>query len=373
MANNGRIKEITEDMGNSSFLMYMLYTEDYIMKKLSLKQKRWNIQKSQKAMKALSKKKKKKKNSTFSSDKTYNLSKKHVLCAPKNLSLNHNEEETITFFEKALDVGKKCSVNHYIYFDLYNVENITADAVMYIIAFMNNFKRLKTLKIHIEGNLPQNKYARLFFEDVGFYSYVCGLKRTHSPNIKDRFQISHGKFADGKLAGEICDFINSVMKKKDLLSTKRLYPMIIELMTNTKQHAYNKDNISSIMDSKWYIFAERLDDCIKFVFLDTGVGIPTTLWYNNREKISKLFSGKKKDASFISSALKGEFRTETGKSHRGKGLPGIYQDSINGRICNMSIISGKGKCTIMSNGEIKEKVLESSFEGTLFCWEYNIK
>lgn len=342
------------------------------MKKLSYKQKKWNILKCRKAMKQLSKMKKKKRQIKHNSV-TYNLSKKHILCAPKNLSLSNNEEETINFFENALDVGKKCSVNHFIYFDFQYIENITADAVMYIIAFINNFKRLKMLNTHIEGNLPQNNSARLFLEDVGFYSYVSGLRRTHSPNIKDRFQISHGQNADGKLAGKICDFINSVMGEKNLLSTKRLYPMIMELMTNTKQHAYNRDNKSSIMDCNWYIFAEKLDDCVKFVFLDTGVGIPSTLWYNYPEKITKLFSGNKKDASFISSALQGDFRTETKMGNRGKGLPGIYQDSINGRIRNMSIISGKGKCTIMSNGEIKEKILPSSFEGTLFCWEYNIK
>lgn len=227
----------------------IFYTEDCFMKKMSLKQKKWNILKSQKAIKSLSKRKKSKRNIVYCSNKTYNSSKKHILCAPKNLSLYNNEEETINFFVKALGVGKKCSVNHYIYFDLQNVKNITADAVMYIIAFINNFKRLKILKIHIEGNLPQDNYARLFLEDVGFYSYVKGLKRTHSPNMKERFQISHGKNADGALAGKICDFINNIMGKKDLISTKRLYPMIMELMTNTRQHAYNKNNLSSIMDN----------------------------------------------------------------------------------------------------------------------------
>ena len=353
--------------------LFQNYIKEFLyMKKLSYKQKRWNTLKCRKAMKTLSKRKKKKRYIAHNSVDTV-FSNQHILCAPKNLSLNDNEEETIDFFEKALDVGKKCSVDHSIYFDLENVENITADAVMYIIAFINNFKRLTILKTHIAGNLPNNNFARLFLEDVGFYSYVGGLKRTHSSNIKDRFQISHGKNADGELAGKICDFINNIMGNKDLLSTKRLYPMIIELMTNTIQHAYNQNQMSSAMDSNWYIFAERCDDCIKFVFLDTGVGIPATLWYNYPEKFSKLIYGKKKDAAFISSALRGEFRTETGKLHRGKGLPGIYQDSISGRIRNMSIISGKGKCTIMHNGEIKEKVLSGSFEGTLFCWEYNIK
>lgn len=267
-------------------------------------------------------------------------------------------------------MGKQCSVNHRIYFDLEYIENITADAIMYIIAFINNFKKLKILNVNIGGNLPKNDSVKLFIEDVGFYSYVMGLKRTHMPNNKNRFQISHGQDADGRLVSKICDFINDIMGKKDLLSTKRLYPMIMELMTNTKQHAYNKDNRSSIMECNWYIFAEHSDNSIKFVFLDTGVGIPSTIRYNLTEKMANRFSSQTKDAAFISSALKGEFRTETRKNNRGKGLPGIYHDSISGRIQNMTIISGKGKCFIMKDGEIKEKRLLNHFEGTLFCWEY---
>lgn len=356
-----------------SFIWEYLIRTFSIMKKLSEKQKKWNMEKSRKAMRKLSKRKSRKK---YRENVKYNgnrdkFSKTHYLCAPNNLSLNDNEEETISFFKKALDIGKQCSVNHCIYFDLQNIEHITADAVMYIIAFMNNFKRLKILNVHIAGNLPKNESARIFLEDVGFYSYVRSLKSTHPQNIKDRFQISHGKNADGTLVGKICDFINKIMGKTDLIDTKRLYPMIMELMTNTRQHAYNKNNMSSIMECNWYIFAENLDNCIKFVFLDTGVGIPATLRYNYFEKISKMFL--KNDASFISSALQGAFRTETKKSNRGKGLPGIYQDSITERIRNMTIISGKGKCTILDNGMIQEDNLSSHFEGTLFCWDYVIK
>lgn len=344
------------------------------MKRLSVKQKKWINAKSRKAMHRLSKRKKKK--SKRKRHKQYgnsdNFTKTHYLCAPTTLSLNDNEQETIDFFKRALDVGEQCSVKHRIYFDLKNVENITADAVMYIIAFINNFKRLKILNVYIEGNLPQNDNARFFLQDVGFYSYVKGLKKIDLPNT-NRFQISHGQIADGELVGKICDFINSIMGKTDLLCTKRLYPMIIELMTNTRQHAYNRNNKSSIMECNWYVFAENSDNCIKFIFLDTGVGIPETLSYNFPEKIANLFSGQKRDASFISSALKGDFRTETRERNRGKGLPGIYRDSINGRITNMSIISGSGKCIIMSDGQIEEKNLSSHFEGTLFCWEYSIK
>lgn len=108
-------------------------------------------------------------------------------------------------------------------------------------------------------------------------------------------------------------------------------------------------------------------------FLDTGVGIPTTMWYNHKEKLINLLPTSNRDASYIASALRGAVRSETQKSYRGKGLPGIYQDSVNGQISNMCIISGKGKCVIKNDGSIEEATLPMQFEGTLFCWEYTLE
>lgn len=346
------------------------------MKKLSIKQKRYNVKKSKDGVRFLSKRNKSKKHKSHSSLNTisgHTYLKIHYLEAPANLSLINNERETLAFFNKALEISKKCSINHCIYFNLFKVEHISADAVMYIIAFINNCKRLNILEVNIEGNLPGNPEARRFLEDFGFYSYVRGLKNTHEQNNKERIQIKHGKNANGSLVSKICDFTNNIFKQNNLLGTKRLYPMLIELMTNARQHAYNKYDRKSIMDSNWYIFAENSNHSIKFVFLDTGVGIPATLCYNHKEKLLKLFPNQSKDASYISSALQGAFRTETKKGYRGKGLPGIYQDSINGQISNMCIISGKGKCVIKNDGNIIESVLPIQFEGTLFCWEYSLE
>ena len=279
--------------------------ERCIVKKFSTKQKNYNIKKSRKTLYQLTKKNKKKKHKQHTS---YNVIsgnsylKIHRLEAPAKLSLISNEEETLAFFSKSLEISKKCSINHCIYFNLSKVEFISAEAVMYIIAFINNCKRLNILKVNIEGNLPFNSEARRFLEDFGFYSYVRGLKKTHEQNNKERIQIKHGKYADGTLVSKICDFANDIFKQNNLLCTKRLYPMLIELMTNVCQHAYNKYNQKSIMDSNWYIFAENSGHSIKFVFLDTGVGIPATLWYNHREKLLKLFPNQSKDASYISSA-----------------------------------------------------------------------
>lgn len=340
------------------------------MKKLSPKQKKLNQNKAQKQIKRLRKNNKRKRrgcsgnmNSTSSRAKRI-----HTLCAPAYLSiLDDKEQVALEYFDNAIKTIRKCVIGENIYFNFEEVISISADAIMYVIALIRNYKRINILKIRVEGNLPRDAEARKFMEDVGFYSYVSGLKETHA-HSKDRFKISQGERPDGILAGNLCDFVIE-KNNKEICITKRLYPMIIELMTNTCQHAYKKDDTAK-MKSNWYIFAERTDELIHFVFLDTGLGIPATIRRTLFEKGINMVG--KKDASFITSALRGENRTETRQRHRGKGLPGIYQDAQNSKISNLSIISGKGKCKVLKNGDIFEETLDYTFEGTLFSWDFRI-
>lgn len=342
------------------------------MKKLSQRQKRWNITKSRKRMTQLSKIKKRKNRrryGTGSTNQSSNVQYTHVLLAPENLSiLNDVDQTTLNFFDYAIKTIQKCKIHEGIYFDFKNIIEVTADAIMYVIALINNYKRITVLNIFVSGNLPQNTDARRFVEDIGFYSYVRGLKELH-PHSKERFRISQGEMPEGELTGELCDFVLAETKEGTKLSTKRLYPMIIELMTNTCQHAYRSEKASR-MKRNWYIFAERKEDRVHFVFLDTGVGIPTTVRYTLLERGKNII--KRNDAAYIASALRGENRTETKQSNRGKGLPGIYQDTKEGWIKDLSIISGRGKCDVLENGKIREQVLEYNFEGTMFSWNFKI-
>ncbi len=142
------------------------------MKKLSKKQKLHNIRKKQEKIKATHKKeqkeKKRRKQKNQNTILGHSYSKIHYLVAPATLSLLDNERETLNFFNKAIEISKKCNVNHCIYLNLFKVEHISADAVMYIIAFINNCKRLNILNVNIEGNLPQKKKYDTFLRISDF-------------------------------------------------------------------------------------------------------------------------------------------------------------------------------------------------------------
>ena len=141
--------------------------------------------------------------------------------------------------------------------------------------------------------------------------------------------------------------------------------MCIELMLNTIQHAYND---SYEYEKKWYIFADNKkskNETITFVFLDTGLGIPTTVSKRICDKMKKIVFDTI-DSNLLISALRGEFRSETKQKHRGKGLSGIYNLAKLKNIKGLKIISNKAYFN--DNNLIN---LEKSFKGTLFYWEMN--
>lgn len=299
------------------------------------------------------------------------VSKRFFVRAPKEMSLFDATGITLDFFEDVIEKIRKCSLRYTLYFDLSQVEYITPDAVMYLIAIINNTRRVRALSIHCQGNMPTNTAAKAVFEDAGFFKFVYA---PNSGNIKDstkHMKIQNGAHADNILAASFCDFVHANCQK-NYIDTKRLYPMIVELMTNTHQHAYHsaRERDGHLeMYSNWYIFAQDVGNAIRFVFLDTGVGIPRTVSRKIREKLSELLNTNN-DVAYLQSALKGDYsRTETRLDYRGKGLPGIYEDCQNGHITNLKIISGRAKCLVNSDASITAEKTDLCFEGTLFVWD----
>lgn len=294
-----------------------------------------------------------------------------VLRAPRELSVFDATEITLGFFETVMERIKQCTVKGALYFDLSHVEHITPDAVMYLIAIINNTKRLRVYNISCEGNMPKDPTARAVFQDAGFFKFVYASYSRKLTDSTKYMKIQNGTDADNALAGAFCEFVHNNCAQ-DYTNTKRLYPMIVELMTNTHQHAYNPANDSDghlEMNCNWYIFAQDVGNAIHFVFLDTGVGIPRTVSRKIRETVSDFFNANN-DAVYLESALKGDYsRSETKLNYRGKGLPGIYEDCQNGQLFNLKIISCKAKCVVNEDTSISTQAINSYFEGTLFSWD----
>lgn len=290
--------------------------------------------------------------------------------APETFSFRDNCEETAAFFKDVLEKRDGLSIvdTAIINIDFNLVKKLSVDALMFLIAVMYDTRNCNNKHIIFKGNFPKYNEANRIFNTSGFTNYVKTKSAEIQP-ISNNIQISNGMNSDPKLVGKICKYIHS-NSNLTRINTMPLYNLISELMNNTKDHAYGEGYISDYSKNSWYLFSEKRDNKIIFVFLDTGVGIPKTVYKKWHEKIKFVTS----DSYLIKTALEGAYRTETGLQNRGRGLPQILDCCQSGLIDNAYVYSGKGYCVINKrNGNVIQAFeTKNALFGTLFSWEVKI-
>lgn len=347
-------------------------TEGDIIRKLTLKKKIWLDKRNIKIQKRQRKFKKIRNNNGrleyISNNKRHtvryyvNHEKKHFFVVPENFSLENNPEETIHFFRELMNLENLKIANMHFFIDSSKVKTLTVDAIMYLIAVMNDVKANKKYSYQFAGNLPSSKEAKEVYINSGFMSFVKSDGKYNIGPENKKIQIMRGTDNDPETAKKACQYVQLICGLS-IIDTRPLYNIIIEMMGNTKQHAY-EDKMTN-REKCWYLFAEETDCSVKFVFLDTGLGIPSTIRRTLKDVVSK-----KTDGEYIRSTLNGEFRTQTKKPNRGKGLPQISGCFKRGLLSNVYICSGKGSCTLNENkNEYRTKEYKQKIFGTLFSWE----
>lgn len=288
--------------------------------------------------------------------------------APINFSFINNAEETTQFFNQLLDfLQESKNFGKRIFIDISKVGILTCDALMYLLAVVNNKSEALQSNFRFSGNAPIDPKINKRFEDSGFYKYVHRIKKSTKTHISNNnIKIVTGDNSDTTLAKQISDFVCEKAKVEKRMCGF-LYNMMIELMSNTHKHAYNS---GTILQPKWYCFAEYdKDDGLFFTFMDTGEGIPATVKKNFAEKLDVL--NVKDECKYVVSALEGEFRTSTNKLYRGKGLPKIREFCTKNKIQDVRIITNKADVSVAEN-DIKAQDLNTPLTGTLYYWKIDI-
>lgn len=294
-----------------------------------------------------------------------NKSPQHKLFkSPINCSLIENPEETLEFINSS--IGSISFNNRNISQDFSKVENITPDTILYMMSIIEELQ-MNDVPFSIKGKYDNKKEgkSRILFEESGFLEHLKG-KQDEIKNLQTEvLTIKVGVDNQPQTAKEVVQYLRKWLNM-DRLETKPIYSILIECMTNTRNHAYKTKNRieKEINNHKWYLMAYHTDNNVHFVFLDNGNGIPQTLrWY-----WKDLFSGTKwYDSKLIESAMQGKIlRSQTGEVKRGKGLPKIYKTSKLSYIEELIIIANKGfvNCKNDTNLELKSK-----FKGTLISWK----
>ncbi|MBE6133363.1 MAG: sensor histidine kinase [Erysipelotrichaceae bacterium] len=282
--------------------------------------------------------------------------------APPNFSIISNPTETLKVFDSLLHyINNNNSSHNEIFVDVDLVNHLSIDSIMYLLCILNNLNKAK--KYHFSGNYPRDAKTKKMFFDSGFNKYVDSKVPEDINRQTENIQITSGKNIDTSLAKMITDFIRK--KSKTGNSYHYIYEMMIELMGNTWKHAYEGD-ISDLFDTCWYCYVETDNEKAKITFMDTGIGIPKSIHKRMSEKIDVF--GFHKDSEYIASALRGEGRTETQLSNRGKGLPFFVEIVNDSYIEKIRIVSLKGDVCVEKNNIVKTEI-DKSFYGTLYYWE----
>lgn len=332
-------------------------------------------------LRKFSKKNKRKKNLLikFKTNSKDVLLEKYIKC-PKIFSISNNFTNTLTVLEKirnhSMVTRKK------ILLDMVNVEKVDADALMYLKYIVYEAREIKKRNCIMSFIAPKNKEIKNFLYNSGF---VVNYKNNKKEPVDRKLNRKYWETIDEyKLSQEtenfkirsgnkiiiteiknIVDFsIKNISDSSKILLKNSLYTMIHELMENTVSHAYLDKQ--KFVHKDWLLFAEKRENVISFIFLDTGLGIPKTVIKKEIDKLLTTIS-KSSESNILFSTLKGEYRTRTKEINRGKGLPYIYNLFINNYIKNLRIISNKA-CFNLNNNEDVERHLQ----GTFFYWEIDL-
>ena len=308
-------------------------------------------------------------NTAIKAAPNYNVAARRIeFTAPSNFSFIDSPGETIEFFNGIISfITNRLNYGKNLYIDISCIKNLTIDALMYLLAIVNNMNGKIRNKFSISGNAPKKPAIRKLFNESGFYSFVNYTGTEPITQNADTVQIVSGHESDNSLAKHICDF---VMAKSglDRKACRFIYVMMIEMMANAYKHAYNGYDL---LYPRWYCFVKFLkeENTIAFTFMDTGEGIPSTVRKNFAEKLDVLrIKGEHK---YVISALNGDFRTATMEDYRGKGLPKIREFCSSNKIQNMRIITNKADVTVLPSG-YNSQDLTKPLKGTLFYWEINL-
>lgn len=278
----------------------------------------------------------------------------------KVFSFFEDTENTIKFFhEFGQQLENTVNVNYEI--NSKDVEIVTADALIYLMVMIKNYGVLR--RHSFLGTLPQNPEAKKVYIESGFLSYFrnnCSKEFKENP---EKLRMIKGNKTDSEITTRVIRFV-SEKQNKSIIELISLQKIFIEMMSNVVYHAYTSK--SRVERKDWYIYAEHIDDFVRIIFVDTGVGIAKTVRKNFKEKLVRYF--KPSDSKLMQSGFEGEFRTQTNEIHRGNGLKTIRKFAQDSLFLSFMVISGRGQCDIKSQ-TITRKDYHYNVNGTVYIFD----
>lgn len=278
--------------------------------------------------------------------------KQFHLIAPRVFTIKENKEEVLEFLRKLKETKKKK-----IGIDLSEVEKINIGAITLLtsISFYLNEK-----KVSVFGNKPKEERARTFFEKSGFFSLMKTKNiPNQSPDSKNTiFSMGMAETEPTRIASMIENAMETVYGKR--MPNKDLYRILMEMMSNSIQHAYEHKK-----NTRWWVAINHnlVEKKVSFVFLDNGKGIIKTLKPEFLQKLKQI-TGVNSQDEILQKVFDDKIGSSTKIEGRGRGLPAIYK--VREHFSNFVALSNGAYLNF--EHELKETV-SNQYNGTYYSWE----
>ena len=342
------------------------------MKRLSAKQKRWQIKRAKLSERRRLRRRK-------YPQQVRIRRKVHLLSLPNMLSFENNYEKTVKFFDNLRDAVER---HIPLKIDFTTLQHIGPAAALILAAELDCWRLKRRHQIRILDIDRWNQDIRYVLDEMGLFDLIR-VVNPPSPMGSNRPPIHFIRFkssdvADGRLAVDLRTDLEIITGQ--IPGWQHLYRGLSEAMTNVRQHAYPPDDQGKPvhdMTQKWWMFgaydeSRRLLTCS---FFDRGVGIPATLPRTyTRERIWGVLNrlGLPEDDASLIAAATVMGRTSTGAEHQGRGLTDVMEfvkRSMGGRL---RILSRRGQYIYEGEDRDHTSLLPLSIGGTLIEWKITL-
>lgn len=253
------------------------------------------------------------------------------ISAPKIFNIQDDKYRPIVtrFLSSLRDAFSDTNIDK-IVLDFTHTEQFVADATLLFFSEVLYLKEKPGVTAILRYKPPINERASDVLHQIGFH-VLCGGNATSGLTTNDE-DVVHWRFAQGSIVdNSLC--APAIEQYEGQLAAplmEGLFRGLGEAMTNTSHHAYletRKDNLNYKPPTKnWWMFSQSKDEYLSVVFCDLGIGIPRTLPLTMPEILKRLVRLKKpiKDSECIKKAVQhGLSRTK--QPERGKGLGDIVE------------------------------------------------
>lgn len=296
------------------------------------------------------------------------------ISAPRNFSFIENTDEVLGFIQRLMNAYSK---GNKVFVALRHLRNISGDA---IVLLLSNVVQFKASNIDFNGNRPKKDSIARKIEDSGFFKILYDESDVAKESFLDQKSITiddqkdiytHAtKSVDSELTASLIENAAEYLwgSKRRCQGVQRI---LIELMQNTNNHASR-----NVGEKYWWLNISKASNPkrVCFSFIDYGMGIFESLatkgtgdkffgWLNKMKTICV----PERHHEVLNKMMTGEFhKTVTGKSYRGKGIPGIYKQIERGSITKLIAISNDAFANA-TEGDFHH--LYHPLSGTFVYWE----